>query len=119
MSSTKEKWDKWELLAIEYLQRNGFTILDTNFKFWRFWEIDIIAKKQERTYFFEVKYRENEFFWEPEEAITQQKLKKFWKTIEYYVVKNGLDFENIQFDVITIKKQKKSYKLTHYKNQQI
>ncbi len=119
MQTTKQKWDKWELLAINYLQKNWYKIIETNFKFSRFWEIDIISEKDSKTYFIEVKYRENLAFWIPEEAITKPKLKKIKKSIEFYAVKNHLNFENLQFDVITILKQEKSYKLKHYKNLEI
>lgn len=117
--STKQTWDNWELIAIRYLQKNNYKILDTNFKFGRFWEVDIIAFKEWITVFLEVKYRNNIKFWTPEESITKSKLYKFRKTIEYYVVKNHFSFEKIRFDVITILKQEKSYKLTHYKNLEI
>lgn len=117
--TTKQKWDKWELISIKYLKSKDFEIIDTNFKFWRFWEVDIIAQKDWFTYFFEVKYRENEAFWLPEDSITKAKLKKFRKTIEFYVLQNNLDFEKIFFEVITILKWKTSYKLKHYKNLEI
>lgn len=97
--TTKQKWDKWELIAIKYLKSKDFEIIDTNFKFWRFWE--------------------NEAFWLPEDSITKAKLKKFRKTIEFYVLQNNLDFEKIFFEVITILKWKTSYKLKHYKNLEI
>lgn len=119
MQSTKQKWDKWEIIAIKYLQKNNYTIKDTNFKFGRFWEIDIIANIDDLTCFIEVKYRNNDNYGIPEEAITKNKLFKFKKTIEYYVVRNRLDFEKIRFDVITILRWEKSYKVTHYKNVQI
>ena len=119
MQTTKQKGDNWELIAIKYLKSKWFEICDTNFKFWRFWEIDIIAEKEGFFYFFEVKYRENTKFWTPEDSITKQKLKKFKKTIEFYVLQNKLDFEKIFFEVITILKQKNGYKLTHYKNLEI
>lgn len=119
MITSKEKWDKWELIAIKYLKEKWFEILDTNFKFWRFWEIDIISKKEEIIYFFEVKYRENIFFWLPEESITKSKLLKLRKTIEFYILENNLDFEKIKFEIITILKWEKSYKLKHYKNLEI
>ena len=119
MQSTKAKWDNGEIIAIKYLQKNWYKILDTNFKFWRFWEIDIIAKIWDLVIFIEVKYRTNTSYWIPEEAITSNKLRKCKKTVEYYVAKNRLDFEKIRFDVITILKEKISYKVTHYKNIQI
>lgn len=119
MQSTKQTGDNWEIIAIKYLQKNWYIIKDTNFKFWRFWEIDIICKKNGMTSFIEVKYRNSTSYWIPEESITKSKLFKFKKTIEYYVVKNKLDFEKIQFDVITILKEISSYKVKHYKNIQI
>lgn len=119
MQSTKSKGDKWELIAIKYLQSKWYKIKDTNFKFWRFWEIDIVTELDWITCFIEVKYRNNTKFWIPEESIIKSKLFKFKKTIDYYVVVNKLDFEKIRFDVITILKGEKSYKMKHYKNLEI
>ena len=86
-----EKWDKWE----------------------------VIAKKDSKIIFIEVKYRSSEAFWLPEEAITKYKLSKCKKTAEFFLAKNQYDFENIRFDTITILKQEKSYKITHYRNIEI
>ncbi len=119
MQTSKKIWDIWELIAIKYLQKNSYQIKDTNFKFGRFWEIDIVSEKDGITQFIEVKYRSSSKYGEPEEAIIKSKLRKLKKTIEYYVVKNNLDFEKISFDVITILKWEKSYKLKHYKNLEI
>lgn len=119
MQSTKSKGDNWEIIAIKFLQKNGYSILDTNYKFWRFWEIDIIAKTWDLIVFIEVKYRNNTSYWIPEESITSNKLRKCIKTAHFYVVKNKLDFEKIRFDVITILKEEVSYKVKHYKNIQI
>lgn len=115
----KDRWDRWELIAIEYLERIWYKILDTNFKFGRFWEIDIICKIDDIVVFIEVKYRSNMIFWTPEESITKNKLFKVQKTIEYYSVKNHLNFEKIRFDIITIVKLKNKHRLTHYKNQSL
>ncbi|MDD2870393.1 MAG: YraN family protein [Candidatus Gracilibacteria bacterium] len=117
--TTKQTGDKGEVIAIKYLQKNGYNILDSNFKFGRFGELDLIAKKDDLTIFFEVKYRNNDSYGIPEESIIPNKLRKCKKTIEYYVVKNRLDFEQIRFDVITIMKGDTSYKVKHYKNVQI
>jgi len=119
MTSSKQTWDIWEVIAIKYLQKQWYSILDTNFKFGRFWEIDLITKKDNLTVFIEVKYRNNTSYWIPEEAITPNKLRKCRKTVEYYVVKNRLDFEKIRFDIITIMKWESSYKVKHYKNIEI
>ncbi len=112
----KKTWDIGEIIAIKYLQKHHYRIQDTNFRFGRFWEIDIIAKKDERFYFIEVKYRSHLKYGFPEEAILSSKIHKCLKTMQYFCKKNFILFENIQFDVITILKQKKSYKISHYKN---
>jgi len=119
LDSTKKTWDTWELIAIKYLQKHSYKIIDTNFKFGRFWEIDIIASKDFMTVFFEVKYRISIKYWLPEESITKFKLSKCKKTVDYFCKKNKIDFEKIRFDVIAILKTDKSYKVTHYRNIEI
>ncbi len=117
--TTTKKGDIGEVVAIKYLQKHGYQILDTNFKFSRFWEIDIIAEHQWYTIFIEVKYRTNDRFWLPEESITPGKLFKFRKTMEYYCQKYRIDFESIRFDVIAIIASDHKYTITHYKNREI
>ncbi len=112
----KKTWDIWEIIAIQYLQKHNFFVKDTNFKFWRFWEIDIIAEKNNRYYFIEVKYRSHLWYGYPEEAIIPHKLHKCLRTMQFYCKIHKVPFENIQFDVITILKEISSHKITHYKN---
>lgn len=117
--STKKTWDTGEIIAIKYLQRNGYEIIDTNFKFWRFWEIDVISRKDWITIFIEIKYRNSIKFWSPEEAITKYKLSKCKKTVDFFCKKNNVDFEKIRFDAITILRKETSFQVTHYKNIEI
>jgi len=63
MQTTKKTGDEWELIAIKYLQDKWYKLLDTNYKFGRFWEVDLIVKKDDLTVFIEVKYRSNDNFW--------------------------------------------------------
>ncbi len=114
--STTQIGDRWEVVAIKYLQSKWYDIETTNFKFGRFWEIDIVAKKDEITIFVEVKYRIGTKYGLPEEAITPAKLRKFRKTIDYYCKKNNVDFEKIRFDVIAIIKKATAHRVTHYRN---
>lgn len=119
MNSNKKKGDKGELIAIKYLQKKWYKILDVNFKFSTFWEIDIICEQESIVCFIEVKYRNSEKFWLWEESITKNKLSKLKKTIEFYVIQNNIKFENIRFDVISILKEENSFRLTHYKKLEI
>lgn len=111
----REVWNQGELIAIRYLQKHNYTIRETNFTFGRFWEIDIIAQKDNFTYFIEVKFRKNLAYGTPEESIIPSKLKKCQKTLEYYCKRHKIHPETIQFDVITILKTSSAYRVTHYK----
>lgn len=103
-------------MAIEYLQRNDYTVLDTNFKFWRFGEIDIIAQKGEYTTFFEVKYRSSEKYGIAEESITKSKLFKIRKSAEVYCKKHRIDLETMKIEAIVIEKHSDKHRIKHYRN---
>lgn len=117
--STKKIWDKAELIAIEYLQRKGYKILDTNFKFGRFWEIDIIAVHEGYTTFFEVKYRSSEKYGAAEESITKSKLYKIFKSAQVYCKQNNINYEDMKIEAIVIEKHSDKYRLKHYRNIEI
>lgn len=58
---TKTLGDFGERKACEYLQKHGYTIIDTQYTS-RFGEIDIIATYKHFVVFVEVKLRKNNFF---------------------------------------------------------
>jgi len=111
--------DEGERIAQEYLLRNGYKILTTNFIAPRIGEIDIIAGKDGKTLFVEVKYRRSERFWAGEYAITPQKLARIRATIEHYCHLYEIDSEQIQFDILIITKKITAYEVKHYRNQSI
>ncbi len=95
-----------ESAAAQYLRKNGFEILATNYrnpKGLQLGEIDIVAKNKNRIVFVEVKTRrgspENTF---PEENLTPGKLRKVERIAIHYLQSNGLQDEPYQFDAITI-----------------
>ena len=116
MITTKNIWDAWELIAIEYLQKKWYKILDTNYKFGRFWEIDIIASKDWYTIFYEVKYRSSEKYGRAEESITKSKLHKIMKSSQSYCFKNKIDYEWMKIEAIIIEKYSDKHRIKHYKN---
>lgn len=119
MQTSKKSWDNGEVIAIKYLKNKDYIIIDSNFKFSQIWEIDLIAKKENIYVFVEVKYRKNSNYWTWEESISKNKKRKLLKTIHYYCMINNIDLENIRFDIISILKEEKSYKLMHYRNQSL
>ena len=64
---------KGEELAVEYLKKKGYKILETNKHFSRYCEIDIIALDKNTLVFCEVKTRKTNVCGSPLEAITKSK----------------------------------------------
>jgi putative endonuclease len=90
-----------EELAIQYLTKKGYYILDQNFKV-PFGEIDIITEKNNCICFVEVKCRKSKKYGLPEEAITSYKKKKIIRVAQYYIKKKHIKNRIIRFDVVSI-----------------
>lgn len=89
-----------EDLAVKYLLNLGFEICDRNFHS-KFGEIDIIAKKNNTIHFIEVKATQKDY--ETIYRLTQNKIYKLIKTINFYMLKYENDM-NYQIDLICIEK---------------
>ncbi len=100
MIDKKKIGDKGEKIACDFLIRQGFEILQTNFHS-RYGEIDIICKKEDLLVFAEVKTRKNDKFARACEFVDYKKQKKMTITAEYYIMQNNIDM-NIRFDVLEI-----------------
>ena len=91
-----------EDVASRYLSRNGYKILQKNFRT-KFGEIDIIAKEENTIVFIEVKTRENDKFVSPFAAINKNKQEHIIKASLCYL-KNKRLFEKVKcrFDVVSV-----------------
>ena len=101
--------------AVNYLQKQGYEILQRNFKC-KQGEIDIIAKDQKEYVFIEVKTRKSLQYGTPKEAVTQNKKKHIWETSKYYIYRNKLENRYIRFDVIEIYSKEEKFYINHIKN---
>lgn len=106
-----------ENFACDFLEKNGYKIIERNFSCSQ-GEIDIIAydKKQNEIVFVEVKTRTNFNYGFPSESINKIKKKHMKKSVEYYIYKKNLYNYYLRFDVIEIVFQNQKYKLNHIKN---
>lgn len=77
-----------ENIAVRYLRKRGYKIVDRNVHF-RCGEIDIIAEKENVLYFVEVKTRTNTKFGPPEFSISSSKIVKFESSIASYFELNN------------------------------
>jgi uncharacterized protein (TIGR00252 family) len=77
-----------EQIAAEYLKRQGYTVLQTNWKT-RYCEIDVIAKKQSCIYFVEVKSRKTSDQGTGFDYVTPQKIRKMTFAAELWNAHNN------------------------------
>lgn len=99
-----------EEIAKNFLIKNKFEILEMNYRYSRFAEIDIIASKKDILHFVEVKTRTQEFFGSPMEAITPNKLKQIFSCATEYMTKSKKRYKKYQIDAIGIILNKKEIK---------
>ena len=111
MAQHNELGKKGEQLAIDFLIKKGYKILEKNYRYLKA-EVDIIAKKEHILVAIEVKTRSTNYFGNPEEFVNPKKIKLLLSAIDNYVVERDLDVE-VRFDVIAIIHQQKETKIEH------
>lgn len=103
-----------EQLAVDYLSRNGFAILERNFIYDKA-EVDIIAQKDQKIIIVEVKTRNSAFFGDPQDFVTKAKIKLLVKAANEYIVSNKIEME-ARFDIIAILKNQNVEQVEHFEN---
>lgn len=79
-----------ENIAVRYLRKHGYKILDRNIHF-RCGEIDIVAEKNKTLYFVEVKARTNYKFGDLEDSVSERKIHKIQDAIFAYLTLNSVE----------------------------
>ena len=100
-----------ENLAVEFLQKNGYAILETNWTFQKA-EVDIIAQKDSILAVVEVKTRSSIDFGLPQDFVKPKKIQLLVKAINEYVTTNDLEVD-VRFDIIAIHKEGQQFKIEH------
>ena len=103
-----------EELAVEFLRKEGYQILETNWTFQKA-EVDIIAQKENTLAIVEVKTRSSLDFGLPQDFVKPKKIQLLVKAVNEYVVSKNLDID-VRFDIIAIHKEGKSYVIEHLKD---
>lgn len=102
---------KGEQLACKFLEKKGYEILETN---WRYnhLEIDLIATFENKLVVVEVKTRDAAFWENPEQVISHSKIRFLTDATEAYIEKNQLNME-VRFDVICLVMQGDEFEIDH------
>ena len=111
MASHNELGKLGEELAVDFLQQNGYAILETNWVFQKA-EIDIIAQKENILAIVEVKTRSSIDFGLPQDFVKPKKIQLLVKAVNEYVVSRDLDVE-VRFDIIAINKEANDFNIEH------
>ena len=92
----------WEEAVTCYLQNAGVTIAVRNFRCSQ-GEIDIIGFHQGGLVFFEVKYRKDEAYGTPAEAVNLRKQTKICRCADYYLYRHHVpQTQPVRFDVVAV-----------------
>lgn len=114
MAEHNELGKKGEQIAIDFLIKNDYKILEKNYRYLKA-EVDIIAQKKEILAVVEVKTRSTNYFGNPQDFVNPKKIKLLLSAIDNYVVEKDLDVE-VRFDIIAIIYQKTTTKIEHLKD---
>lgn len=98
--------------AARYLAEKGYCILQRNWRSGKH-ELDIIAKDGATYVFVEVKTRRDEDFGNPEEAVSNRKIRSIVTAADNYIRKFKID-NPIRFDVVSIISDGRIFKIQHY-----
>ncbi|MBN4070189.1 YraN family protein [Olleya sp. AH-315-F22] len=102
---------KGEQLAVDYLIKKGYTIVQRNYRFQKA-EVDIIAQLKDTLAIVEVKTRSTADFGNPQDFVKPKQIQRLVKAVDEYVIVNKLDVE-VRFDIIAIVKEGKSFNIEH------
>ena len=118
MYSKKQVGNEGEDIAREFLENQGYKILETNYRTRR-GEIDIIARDKDEIVFVEVKTRKALNCGLPAEAVDEAKQQHLYKAAEYFLYRNNLIRYYCRFDVVEVYMLNDSIKIEHLKNVEI
>ena len=90
-----------EALAVAYLRKNGYQILERNLRM-KFGEIDLVARKAGTLCFVEIKARTSLQFGWPEEGVTAEKQRRLGRLASGYLQRRGLSEVPVRFDVVSV-----------------
>ncbi|WP_445737917.1 YraN family protein [Mariniflexile sp.] len=114
MAKHNELGKKGEELAVDFLLKNTYEIIERNYRFEKA-EVDIIAKKDGFLAIVEVKTRSTIDFGNPQDFVKPKQIQRLVKAVDEYVNANGLDLE-VRFDIIAIVKTGNKFVIEHLEN---
>lgn len=105
---------KGEQIAVDFLTQKHYTILERD---WRSGhrDLDIIAWYENTLVIVEVKTRRDDRFGNPEEALTNRKIRSIIESTDAYLRCKDLHCQ-VRFDFISIIGNKEPFRITHFED---
>lgn len=104
MAQHNEVGKEGEEIAALWLVQNGFQLLHRNWRY-SYFEIDIIAKKNNTLHIVEVKMRQGDYFGNPEDSVTRKKFRKLQRAADQFLFLYPI-YSWIQYDIVAITMKK-------------
>ena len=114
MAQHNELGKKGEQLAVDFLLKTGYEIIERNYRFDKA-EVDIIAQQNDTLAIVEVKTRSSTDFGNPQDFVKPKQIQRLVKAIDEYINTNALDVE-VRFDIIAIVKENNGFNIEHLEN---
>lgn len=111
MAEHNDLGKKGEELAISFLEKKGFVLLEKNWRL-RKAEVDIIARKEDLLIAVEVKTRSTVDFGNPQDFVNPKKIKLLVAAIDNYVCERELDVQ-VRFDIIAVVHKNSQFEIEH------
>lgn len=105
---------KGEEMAVTFLRKKGYNILERNYRFQKA-EVDILAEKDQVLAAVEVKTRSTPDFGDPQDFVKKKQINLLVKAVDHFVNDHKLDVE-VRFDIIAIISNKAGTRIEHLEN---
>ena len=89
-----------EEMAVTWLRNKGYEILFRNWRY-SYYEIDIIAKKNQFLHIIEVKIRNSTRYGNPEESVSRKKFKRLQRAADEFLQQNP-GYSWLQYGILAI-----------------
>lgn len=100
-----------EDIAAKYLEQHGYVVQDRN---WRCGhkDLDLVVTKDNTIVFVEVKTRTSTEWGDPQEFVTDRKIRRIVNSADAYLRYNQIDMD-VRFDIISIVVERGEFKVEH------
>jgi len=97
----KERGQEAEQIALDYLQQQGLTLKDLNYRC-KQGEIDLIMMHAHAVVFVEVRYRKSDMYGSAAETVDIRKQRRLVLAAQHYLNRHYAREQNCRFDIIGI-----------------